>query len=255
MSVTSSAARGRFNVSRPLLLAALAVALAGAAVGVWIDWTWWSPVYGVQVIAILVMVVAVPVAFLLRHRLPGILPVALAAAVGLAAGMWLGPSREATAHVTGTMTVRIDRPAGGRESTLDADCTVVPSGDHVSVTGGEVGDAMTLPDGRGLSLWVTVGDMWSRGPWARPDHIAVHAIVTPGRGTPIPDDGFPTEIRVTSTPRSQVSATVNGSSGSITFAGLESYEDGKPEVTTPFDLAGTVAWTCDEATDRAAFGS
>jgi len=43
-----------------------------------------------------------------------------------------------------------------------------------------------------------------------------------------------------------VSATVDGLSGSITFAGLESYEDGKPEVTTPFDLAGTVEWTCEE---------
>lgn len=232
--------------SRSMTLALAAPVAVGAAVlGAWIDWTWWSPVYGVQLVAIFVAFVAVLVAFLLRRRVRLVLPLALAATAGLAIGLDAGPSREQPAYSPGSVTVQLG--SNPRQATAPANCSVVPSREHISVS--TEGDTLTMADGMSLSLWVTVGDMWSRGSFTRSDHVAIYATITPARDTPLPDDGVPTETSVTSTPDSRLSATVEGLRGSVTFDGLVSSPDGNPAHATPFELSGMISWTCQEPAD------
>ncbi len=249
MSTTDGPPRGRLPAWRRPLMAAAAGAAAAAVIAAWIDWTWWSPVYGVQVVAILAVALAVPIAWLLRRRLPGILGVALGAVAGLALGFALGPSREQPQPSEGVITVRLTRPAAMAEETVRAECSSVSSGEHVRVS---ARSPTEMPDGRVLLLSVSIGDMWSMNRDARGDHLAVDGIIQQAPNTPVGD--APEETRVAATDGSRLTVEGDGFTGSMTFDGLVSYADGAPEVTEPIDLAGTVAWRCEPPVQEGARG-
>jgi hypothetical protein len=176
--------------------------------------------------------------------MPGILPLALGAVVGLSLGMALGPSREQPRYSRGTMTVTLERPVSIAAQTMDADCSSVASGRHVRVAGGDGGDPVLLENGRGLTLMVSVGDMWALNRDGRSDHLRLDGVIQPARGTPVTD--VPDNIVLGSTDTSTLSVEHDGLTGTMTFGGLMGHPDGAPDAREPVDLGGTIAWTCEE---------
>jgi hypothetical protein len=240
---TSQPQRARpSRLSRVSIAGGLVALAAAAALGAWIDWTWWNPSYGVQIIAIMAVVVGVAVAAVLRDRIPVILQLAIGALVGLGLGLGLGPARERPLHSRGTVTVTLERPTAIAAQTMNADCSSVPSRQHLRVAGGDGGHPVVLENGRGLTLMVSIGDMWSMNREARRDHLGLEGIIQPARGTPM--DDVPDEIYLTATEASTLSVEHDGLNGTMTFDGLVGHRDSARDATEPVDLAGTIAWRC-----------
>lgn len=221
---------------------AVGIAL-GALFGAWIDWRWWSPVYGMQIVVILgsvLLLVGAGIVWKLVRRARPLSFVAVALVVGIAGGLAFGPSREMPNAFSGTLTLAVERPVRA-ETTWPASCSIVPSGTQLSVS---VWESLPIAVGadRQAMAAVSLGDMWWRtSADERPDGLSVWILFVDGG--PLTDAG-PTEHVLHSTAASALEVTSNGKTGSIRFAGLvpeRPLSAGDPLA----DLAGTFSWACD----------
>jgi hypothetical protein len=233
------------SVSRTVLLIAAAVAVVvGAVFGAWVDWTWWNPVYGIQIVVILgaaVVVIIALAAGLVARRLRPVALVAVAAVVGLGGGLGLGPSREPVQGGTGTLTLRLDGDDAA-PTTWIASCSTVQSGRPFAVRTSE-SQAVGVPGAWQALPSISVGDMWRDGNQERADGIGISLLLVSGGA--VTDKTGPAELLLGSAAASRIEATsLSPQSGSIRFAGLvpDPRRSAPPQV--PPAIAGTISWTC-----------
>ncbi len=140
------------------------------------------------------------------------------------------------------MTVVLTSPQAS-ESTHDVTCSSTSGGENLQVS---------IDSGRGIDLgdWViahisfATGDLWD-ATYPRDDDHEVWVLL--GNTGPIAEDGSPTEVVMVSDPSSTVTASTDGLTGSVEFAGLvrnEAYETGFGQA-DPIDVAGTIEFTCE----------
>lgn len=228
---------------RALLLGVAAGIAVGAALGAWIDWRWWNPVYGMQIVVILgsVLLLAVAgIAWKVARRARPLALVAVALVVGIAGGLAFGPSRETPRGYAGTMTLTVEGPVAA-EAIWVATCSIVPSGTQLIVTAGE-SQPISIGSNRHAMPEISLGDMWSTGAADRQDGLGVRLLMIDASFASEADG--PAEYVLRSTPTSTLEATVEGQTGSIRFAGLSSQRP-VPAGDPLADLAGTISWTCD----------
>jgi hypothetical protein len=230
---------GRRPRPRLLLLAAVAL-IGGFALGAWIDWRFWNPTYGVQILAVAGALLAIAFAAVLRRRIPALVPVVAAGAIGLATGMALGPSREALRFSEGTVEVQLDRPTAAT-GTMTANCSTSPSGEHGAISAGDSGDAMRIDAEHELTLVLDSGDMYDFGVDGRPDGLGLLVLVR--RIGAVDAGSDPTETRLGSTATSRLEMTGTALAGTLTFDGL--VVDRASDAGELVDVAGTVSWSCE----------
>lgn len=228
----------------------LAVGGVAAAVGAWIDWVHWNPVYGYQVlaivVAIMVAIVGSIVAFALRRRGPVarlIWFTSLAVPVGLYLGMALGPSRPALLYDDGTYVLRLVRPAPLEVSGI-ASCSISEDGAQFSLSGSS--DQLPTEGAPFVSVSVASGDMFQREAPSRPDHLVVGVVVSDAG--PYADDEGVREASLTSDASSELAFERDGATGSMTFDGLADRTPAgqvHPRAIST-DLAGTIEWDCGD---------
>jgi hypothetical protein len=215
----------------PFLLAAAAVlsAVAGAVLGVWVDWTSPNPVYGAQVILLIGTALIALVGVLLIGR--GIVGRILAVSsvgllIGSVAGLVLSPP--AINVYDGTMTLRGDEPEPSVISGR-AMCEHNWLRDELYVMG-ELGKAP--PDGPApLSVYFGTGFELD-DPAMRDDGLMLTISLDGGDAPALSEAGAESD--------SVIEYTRDGASGTVRFADLRQHGErgGVP-------VEGTVEWTCE----------
>ena len=228
--------RGTPRSPLPLWLVPFAIAAAavGAALGVWADWTYPNPVYGVQVILLAGTSLIAAVAVLLRNigqvgRAVAVSSVALL--VGSIGGLALSPP--AIIYASGTMTLRVDRPEPMIISGV-ALCEIHTLTDELSVQG-DLGEGPPVRPGP-IQVYLAAGNTVEDDPMARDDGLAltiwVENLDTNAGG---PEAG--------ATPDSTLELRRDDTAGTLRFAELHTTGGGPAWLTNPA-LEGTVEWSC-----------
>jgi hypothetical protein len=213
-------------------IAVLLVALAiGAGIGLLVNVASPNPVYGFQLIADFLAIVALLVVALVPV-LRGLLPAALGLAIGVIAGVAIGMNLVTvpSATVEGTVQLRLGKP-DIIDASASAICLVADGVLSFADTPREGG--FHLADGR--SLWLSIGPHVLEPSAAAPLGIVVFI------GSTLPD-GSPTETRMASHASSTISISNAGATGSMAFSNLVLHDES--EQRTPIDVAGTVTWDC-----------
>lgn len=238
------------SVTRPPIgfIALLLVLIAAAAVvGGYLDWIWWHPTRGI-VVTLAAGALLLLAGGLALARRPLVNRVALGAAalgIGLLIGQALGPTREPIQLSAGTMTIELDSPVPS-SATGPADCQVVPSGDHLQVSG-DPNTRLNIPDvdrerSPTIVPSISFGDMWAPDVGRRGDEIAFSLRV---ESTFEIGDAGPTGVVLRSGPSSELTATRSGNSGTLSFSGL-TVSDGEAGAVLGVhgDVSGSIEWTC-----------
>jgi hypothetical protein len=224
----------------------LVIAGAAAVVGAYLDWLWWHPAKGILVtlVAIGALLLAGVLAALRRRATTPVALGALALGVGLLLGQAVGPSREAPQLQTGSMTLRLDSPVAAEVSGR-ADCQTVPAGDQLQVTG-DVNTRLPLhgmepQEYPSVMASVSSGDMWAPETGRRDDEISLSLYLNAAFVT----GDAPTELWLRSTPSSQLSPSLDGNSGTISFSDL-AVTEGDVEAILGVDgnVSGVLEWSC-----------
>ena len=223
----------------PLWLAPLAVAAAaaGAALGVWADWTYPNPVYGVQVILLIGTSLVAAVGVLVRNLGPvgrAFAVSSVALLVGTVGGLVLSPP--AIIYVSGTMTLQVDRPEPMVVSGV-AICEVHPLTDELSVHG-DLGERSPGRPGP-IQVYLTAGHFVEDDPMARGDGLALTILAENL-------DTIAGGSEVTATPGSTLELRRDDTAGTLRFAELDVTGGGGPAWLTSPALEGTVDWSCAE---------
>lgn len=233
--VTGTTTR-RPAVRRWLVVVAVAAAAAGGVLGVWADWTYPNPVYGVQIILLGGTGLMAVLGVLLRNLGPigrAFAVSSVALLVGSVGGLVLSPP--AVIDASGTMTLRVDRPEPVVVSGA-ALCEVHTLTDELSVQG-NLGDAP--PDMPGpIYVYLAAEDVVD-------DDLTVRA---DGLTLSIRFENFDTDVggaEVGATRDSSLELRRDGPSGTLRFAELRSTggTSGPTWLKNPA-LEGTVEWRC-----------
>jgi hypothetical protein len=221
---------------RPLLIV-IAAASVGFGLGFVVDLIWPNTVYGFQLVAAAIAGALVLVAAALWRVLPSLLPAAIGGAVGIVAGMMVGLAAMASppALAQGTVEVRIIEPEG--VATGSAQCAVRPTDASPLLLTSESGEDLALPDGRRLSVNVTIAGYGPVGSLARADGLGIELIVH--KALP---DGSPTSTTMVADAGSALAMTGDARAGTLAFDGLVLAADS--EQREAIDLAGSVVWSC-----------
>jgi hypothetical protein len=224
----------------------LVIGVAAALIGAYLDWMWWHPTKGILItlVAIGALLLAGVLAALRRRVASRVALGALALGAGLLIGQAVGPSREAPQLAAGSMVLRLDSPVAA-EVSGPADCQTVPAGDQLQVSG-DVNtrlpiDGMEPHEYPTVTPGVSFGDMWAPDSGRRDDEISVSLYLNAAF---VSGDG-PTELRLRSTPSSQLASSLDGNSGRISFSGLVVTEGEVPAVLgADGDVTGVLEWSC-----------
>lgn len=221
---------------RPLLIV-IAAAFVGFGLGFAVDLVWPNTVYGYQLVAAAIAGVLVLVGAALWRALPSLLPAAVGGAVGIVAGMMVGLAAMASppALAQGTVEVRIIEPEG--VATSSAQCAVGPTDASPLLRTSESGEDLAMPDGRRLSVTVTIAGYGPLGSPARGDGLGIE--VTVHRALP---DGSPTSTTMVADASSTLALTGDARAGTLHFDRLVLAADS--EQRAAIDLAGSVVWAC-----------
>lgn len=228
------------------LVLLVAVGLAAAAIGAYLDWLWWHPTQGIVVtlVAIGALMLA-GLLFLFRRSLTTRLAfIGMAIGIGLLVGQWIGPSREPLIQGSGSMTLHLTGPIQV-DATGAANCQMTASGEELQVSM----DPNTRLAIEGLepqeypfvSAYFAFGDRWqSSAP--REDglvlEITMGASFEPASG-PIP------ELLMASAPSSTLEAGELGNVGTVQFSDLViSQGDVESILGTGGDVTGALEWSC-----------
>jgi len=232
------------SVSRASLVIAAVAAVLGAIFGAWVDWTYWNPVYGMQIVVILAAAVLLFVGLVagrLSRRLQPFAFIIMAGVFGLGGGMALGPSREVVEGGSGTLTLRLDGPAA-TTTTWIASCSTVPSGQLFAVHTSE-SHAIGIPGGWQVLPSISLGDMWRDGVSDRSDRIGIGLVLISGDA--FSTKNVPDDLLLGSDSTSRIeSRSLSPASGSVHFSGLVPDPRRNPPAQPPPDVAGTIEWTC-----------
>jgi hypothetical protein len=228
----------RFSLPLGLVPAVVVAAAAGAALGVWADWTYPNPVYGVQVILIGGTSLIAVLGVLLRNlgqvgRVFAVSSVALL--VGSVGGLVLSPP--AIVYATGTITLQVAHPEPMAVSGV-AMCEVHTLTDELSVAG-SLGEAPFDRPGT-IGVYLTAPLFVEDDPTARDDGLALSILV----------ENFDTNggvPEVVATRDSTLELRRNDTDGNLRFAELHSIgrASGPTWLNSP-DLEGTVEWSCTD---------
>jgi hypothetical protein len=241
MAASRVAAR---EVPAGTLVATVVAAAAAAAVGVWIDWVWWNPVYGVQVIALGIALVAAIVGLAVRRRgvAGGVLSrVGPAVLIGLLLGFVLGPSRPAVAGDEGTFLLRLSAPTA-LEIAGAASCSHTDD-DSAYQLSGDLNARIPVDGEPFIQVSFVAGDQFVRG-GTRADRVDLR--ITIEDAGPYGDAEPARSAQLAATESSTLLVERSGSDGRVEFAELV---DLAPPGTVPprdfgRDLAGTLEWEC-----------
>jgi len=237
------------------VLALVVLAVAGAAIGAYLDWRMWHPSSGIVVTAgAILLLLAGALAWASRWR--PIRPLAfalLAFGIGAIFGQNLGPSRPPISLIQGTVMIELSEPADAGVITGPATCQLTPDGDNFEVTADpnlrlQIGD-QPLEERDPIQVALARGDMWEYGAESRSDGWSLLVIV--GDAGPFTGDEASSERAMATHPSSELTVTGDQRAGSLTFAGLVQKDVGLGLAAAgPIELTGTLSWTCDgEAVD------
>jgi len=217
---------------------AVVAAAAGAALGVWADWTYPNPVYGVQVMLLSGTSLVALLGVLLRNlgQVGGVFAVSsIALLVGSVGGLVLSPP--AIGYASGTITLRVDRPEPIAVSGV-ATCEVHTLTGELSVAG-SLGKARKETPGT-IAVYLTAPLFIEDDPTARDDGLALTILIE----TFDTKGGVP---EVGATRDSTLELRRDDTGGTLRFAELHSTEraSGPTWLNGP-DLEGTVEWSCTD---------
>jgi hypothetical protein len=228
-----------------LLLIPLAV---GALVGAYLDWLWWHPTSGILITIIAGGLLVVAALAWTSRWMPirPLVPWVAAFAVGLLLGQNFGPSRPPITLVSGSLAIGLTTPADAQPAEGRADCQLTPDGQNFQISGDpnirlQIGDG-PREEQDSLQISVARGDMWQYGE-ARSDGWSL--IVTVSDSGPFTDDEIPGHWYMTSAPSSELVGVGTQEAGSLAFDGLVLNEGQSQGVDGPFELSGTIRWSCD----------
>lgn len=223
-------ARRRLGLSRRSLVAVLAALAIGIGLGVVVQVVSPNPTYGLQIEAIgLLLLIAIVVAVIPATR--RLVPIALGLAVGVIAGIGVGPVPARLPPVIGTLSVQLGEPAIVNGS-ASPECRVV-DGVLAFLNAADQG-ALVLPDGRWFAMSLGPGEQEPTAPDRPLDIVVIIHSALP--------DGTPTETRMASDASSTISISNAGATGSMAFSGLVVHH--KSELKVPINVAGTLTWSC-----------
>ncbi|HEX7173373.1 MAG TPA: hypothetical protein VF365_12305 [Candidatus Limnocylindria bacterium] len=241
------------TASRSPMLGILALgvlAVAGAAIGAYLDWRMWHPSSGIVVTAGAILLLLVG-ALAWASRWRPVRPLAfglLAFGIGVILGQNLGPSRPPVTVIEGTITIELSEPADAAVITGPATCQLTPDGDNFEITADpnlrlQIGD-QRLEERDPIQVAMARGDMWDYGAESRSDGWSLLVIV--GDAGPFTGEEGSSERAVATHPSSELTATGDQRAGSMTFAGLVEKDVGLGLTAAgPLDLSGTLRWTCE----------
>jgi hypothetical protein len=229
----------RFPLPLWLVPAVVVAAAAGAALGVWADWTYPNPVYGVQMFLLGGTSLIALLGVLLRKlgqvgRVFAVSSVALL--VGTVGGLVLSPP--AIVYAAGTITLRVAHPEPMAVSGV-ATCEVHTLTDELSVAG-SLGEGSSFERPGTIGVYLSAPLFVEDDPTARDDGLAV-SIVVENFDT---NGGMP---EVGATRDSTLELRRDDTDGNLRFAELHSTgrATGPTWLNSP-DLEGTVEWSCTD---------
>ena len=228
--------------------ALLVAALIGAAIGAYLDWKWWHPMYGITVtIGAAALLIAGGLAW--SSRWPPIRPVAfamLALGIGALLGQNFGPSRPPITPAAGSVIVELSTPVNAEPVRGRADCQLTPDGRNFLISGDpnlrlQIGD-QAMEERDSVQLAVARGDMWEYGE-PRADGWSLIVIVSDSG--PFTDEQVPAIWFMENGAATELVGSGTQESGSIRFDGLVLNSDQSQGTDETLEMAGTIAWSCE----------
>ena len=245
-SLTPSIPGTRSRRPSAVFLAILVVVFAAAAAGAaYFDWIHWVEEQGASLIlglgAGVLLLAGGLVALIARGLIRRIGFVVLALAIGIFAGLLLGPSREPVIFQTGgKMTLHLTSPVDAT-ATGEATCQNVASATEFEASNDYTATRLSTAEAPFVSIFMNKGDRWEAlENVSRKDGVRLDIRF---EGTVVTASGKPLATELRAGPTSTLTSTFTNAGGSMTFANLIP-QTGPEFGGEPMDVAGTIEWTC-----------